>query len=111
MPHFQILSGRGHRISRRGHYEQQVRVVRLEAELGDHAMDLAAVVGLMVEHMRDKDPFRAFDLHLRCARMPCQLTVEPVWVKRLGPSQNHLVESFTRVLEILLIWSVRDRCL
>lgn len=68
-------------IHARWHHEWQVRVARLQAALGDHAVDLAAMVSLMVEHMGDQDPFRARDLHMRRAGDPCQLTVEPGWIE------------------------------
>ena len=76
-----VLSGMGQTANRRWHHERQIRVARLEAALGDHAVNLAAMVGLMVEHMGDQDPFRARDLNLRRARDPCQLAVEPAWIE------------------------------
>jgi hypothetical protein len=77
MTRFQDFASMGQSSNARRQHKRQVGVARLEAALRDHAMDPAAMVGLMVEHMGDKDTFRARNLHLRRARVLCQLAVEP----------------------------------
>ena len=46
-------------------HQRQVGVVRLAAGLRQHAVHLAAMVRLVIEHVRDQQPFRLGDLALR----------------------------------------------
>ena len=46
-------------------HEGQVGIVRFAARLGEHAMHLTAVMGLMIEHVRHQKPFGLAKLALR----------------------------------------------
>jgi hypothetical protein len=45
-------------------HERQIGIARLRAALRQHAMHLTPVMGLVIEHVGDQEPFSRLDLAL-----------------------------------------------
>src|SRR6516165_4224803 len=79
----------GHRSLRQ---ERQIGVRRSAAGLGQHAMDLAAMVGLMVEHVGDQNPTRLGDFAADGAGEIGLFGGEPIRLDTIGPGNHDPVE-------------------
>src|SRR5262249_47108475 len=72
--------------------ERQVGIAGLAAGLGQHAMHLAAMMGLVVEHVRDQQPFRLVDLGLDRTGEIRELAGKRVRFEPVGPIDDYPVE-------------------
>src|SRR5262249_40905565 len=72
--------------------ERQVGVLGLAGRVGQHAMDLAAWVGLMVEHMRDDEPAGSCEIFLGRAGIISLIGGEPRLIDAVGPADDRLIE-------------------
>src|SRR6266852_4776138 len=89
--------------------QDQVGVGRLAAGLREHAVHLAAMVRLMIEHVHDELPFRLGQLALGGARVPGKVARQPVRIELVGPADHRRVEGVALALEAAPLGIERDR--
>ena len=63
-------------------------------------MNLTAVMGLVVEEMRDEEPDRPGQLPAGAAGEPGEITGQPVRIEAVGPGLDQLVERRAFALEV-----------
>src|SRR5579872_6002837 len=83
----------GMAVSRRSiRHERQVGIARPAARLGEHRMHLAAMMGLMIEHVGDKNPARPRPFALGGPRIVGLIGGKPGVIDAVGPVENFPVE-------------------
>src|SRR3954468_9466754 len=82
-------------------HERQVGVARLAASLRQHAMHLAAMMGLVIEHVGDRKPLRLGHLRLHRPGVPRELPCERGTVDPLGPREHSRIEGCAFMLQIV----------
>src|SRR4051794_12004035 len=83
-----------------GDQQEQIGVAGLLPGGGDQRMRLSAMMRLMVEEMRDEQPFRRADFTLRRAAEPHQILIEPVLVDLRGPGRDVGVGPTARLAQL-----------
>src|ERR1043166_3083663 len=87
----------------------QVGVVRPPARLRQHAVHLAAMVRLVIEHVSHEQPLRPRDVALRAAGVIREIAGEPRAVELVGPREDRLVERGALALETVPVRIERYR--
>src|SRR5262249_7717758 len=90
-------------------HERQIGIAGLAASLRQHAMHLAAMMGLMIEHMRDRKPSRFRHVRLDRARVISEFAGEPCRVEPIRPVDHDCVEGFALPLQVFPIAIKRYR--
>src|SRR5262249_3808741 len=72
----------------------------LTARLSQHAMDLAAMMCLMIEHVRDQDPFWLAEGGLDRTGGIREGAFQPSRIQPGGPIKDNCIEGFTLTLQL-----------
>src|SRR5215813_13219633 len=97
-----VSSPGGRRPGRSLHrHERQIGIAGFAARLRQHAMHLAAMVRLMVEHMRDQEPFRLAQFPLDGAGVIGEFARKRRGVEPVRPVDDHYIESLALALQLV----------
>src|SRR6516164_8354950 len=84
-----------------GRQERQIGIAGFAAGLRQHAMDLAAMMRLMVEHMRDQKPCRLVQFPLDGAGVIGELARERRGVEPVRPADHDRIERLALALQLV----------
>src|ERR1700754_1494805 len=68
-------------------HDEQVGIAGLAPRLRQHAMHLAAMMGLVIEHVGEQKPFRPADLGLDRSREPGEIAGHHIVVELFRPTE------------------------
>src|SRR5215475_14053113 len=89
--------------------QRQVGVVRLAAGLRQHAVHLAAMVGLVIEEVHDEHVLRLRHLAPGGERVPGEIAGEPFRLDAVGPGDDRAVDRGALALERVPVRVERGR--
>src|SRR5258708_2493928 len=90
-------------------HERQIGIAGLATDLRQHAMHLAAMMGLVIEHVRDQQPLRLADFGLPRAGKPGEVAVERGGVEGLPPVEDCGAEISALALKVCPVPVGRNR--
>jgi hypothetical protein len=66
--------------------------VRLTTRLGEHAVNLTSVVGLVIEEVHDQERPRPHQVAFGCARVEGEIAFQPSRVELVGPFEDGCIK-------------------
>src|SRR2546428_2312654 len=96
-----MLSAGAEAARSRHRHERQVGVAGFASRLREHAMHLATMMRLMIEHVRDQQPSRLADFRFDGAGIIAELAGERGRVESIGPFDHDRVECRPLALQIV----------
>src|SRR5207302_9131772 len=90
-------------------HDRQVSIAGLAARLREHAMHLSAMMCLVIEHVRDQNPFWFAQVRLDRAGVIREFACQRCSVETVRPVDDDRIEGFTLVFQLAPIVIQRDR--